>query len=57
VLRDATTIEVTVRQGAGMTELFRQLAHSGLVVSTMRNKQNRLEQLFLELTSGAGAAG
>jgi ABC-2 type transport system ATP-binding protein len=56
VLRDATTIEVTVRQGAGMTALFRQLADSGLEIATMRNKQNRLEQLFLELTSGAGAA-
>ncbi|MEA3303625.1 MAG: ABC transporter ATP-binding protein [Pseudomonadota bacterium] len=52
--RDATTIEVTVRQGQGLTDLFCRLAESKLEVLSMRNKQNRLEQLFLELTSGDG---
>ena len=55
VKRDAMTLEITVSQGEGLTTLFRQLAQSGLQVSTMRNKQNRLEQLFLELTSTDGA--
>jgi len=54
VKRDAKTIEVTISQGQGLTELFCQLAESKLEVSSMRNKQNRLEQLFLELTSDDG---
>lgn len=53
VKRDAATLEVTVRQGQSLTDLFCRLAESRLEVSTMRNKQNRLEQLFLELTSDA----
>ena len=52
--RDATTLEVTVRQGQSLTDLFCRLAESKLEVSSMRNKQNRLEQLFLELTSDDG---
>ena len=52
--RDATTLEVTVKQGQGLTDLFCRLAESKLEVSSMRNKQNRLEQLFLELTSDDG---
>jgi ABC-2 type transport system ATP-binding protein len=53
-LRDATTLEVTVKHGQGLTDLFCRLAESKLEVLSMRNKQNRLEQLFLELTSGDG---
>lgn len=54
LMRDPTTLEVTVKQGQGLTDLFCRLAESKLEVSSMRNKQNRLEQLFLELTSGHG---
>ncbi len=54
LLRDATTLEVTVKHGQGLTDLFCRLAESKLEVLSMRNKQNRLEQLFLELTSGDG---
>ena len=54
VKRDAKTLEVTISQGQGLTNLFCQLAQSKLEVSSMRNKQNRLEQLFLELTGNGG---
>lgn len=52
--RDATTLEVTIKQGQGLTDLFCRLAERKLEVVSMRNKQNRLEQLFLELTGGNG---
>ena len=46
--RDAETIEVLVKKEHGLSDLFAKLARQDIVVSSMRNKQNRLEQLFLE---------
>lgn len=48
---DATTIEVHLRRGQSLSELFGALGRHGVDVVSMRNKQNRLEQLFLEMVT------
>ena len=49
---DDQSIEVTVRRGGSINAVFVQLENAGVVVTSMRNKTNRLEQLFLnKLTS------
>ena len=49
---DSHTIEVTVSQEANLNELFQQLSGLGLSVASMRNKSNRLEELFVKLVNG-----
>jgi ABC-2 type transport system ATP-binding protein len=46
---DAHTLEVQVDKDLGMTELFRLLALQQLEVASLRNKSNRLEELFVSL--------
>ena len=53
VQRDEQTLEVLVKREHGLTDLFASLAGKGIRVTSMRNKQNRLEQLFLEKTASA----
>ena len=49
---DDQSIEVTVRRGGSINAVFAQLENAGVVVTSMRNKTNRLEQLFIDkLTS------
>jgi ABC-2 type transport system ATP-binding protein len=48
-LVDHHTLEVQVEKTQGMTELFRQLAALNIDVLSMRNKSNRLEELFVSL--------
>ena len=49
---DDQSIEVTVRRGSSINAVFVQLENAGVVVTSMRNKTNRLEQLFInKLTS------
>lgn len=49
---DDQSIEVTVRRGGSINAVFAQLENAGVVVTSMRNKTNRLEQLFInKLTS------
>ncbi|MFC5698472.1 ABC transporter ATP-binding protein [Pseudomonas sp. GCM10022186] len=48
-LVDAHTLEVQVEKTQGLTELFRQLAALNIDVLSMRNKSNRLEELFVSL--------
>ena len=51
---DDHTIEAELNQGQHLAELFQSLARQGIFVSSMRNKQNRLEQLFMDrLHNGA----
>ena len=48
VLRiDDMTLEVEVPQSAGLSRLFEAFQHEGIKVASMRNKANRLEELFL----------
>lgn len=54
---DEHSIEVEVSRAQGINPLFEALSRQGFDVLSMRNKQNRLEQLFVELVqqSGQGA--
>ncbi len=42
-------LEVTVEKGQGLNDLFTLLAEKGFHVRSMRNKSNRLEELFVSL--------
>ncbi|EIE01806.1 ABC transporter ATP-binding protein [Leptospira licerasiae] len=46
---DDLTIEVDVGKNNSLNELFRLLDKSGIQISSMKNKSNRLEELFLKL--------
>lgn len=48
-LLDGHTIEVDVPKEAGLNSVFEQLTQSGIQVLSMRNKSNRLEELFVRL--------
>ncbi|QKE63559.1 ABC transporter ATP-binding protein [Aquipseudomonas campi] len=48
-LVDPHTLEVQVEKDLGITELFRQLAAQKVEVLSLRNKSNRLEELFVSL--------
>jgi ABC-2 type transport system ATP-binding protein len=48
-LRDDGNLEVCVAQQRGINDLFAALTAQGLQVTSLRNKQNRLEQLFIDL--------
>jgi ABC-2 type transport system ATP-binding protein len=56
LLQQGHVLEVSVEQGQSMNELFRQLGQRGVEVVGMRNKTNRLEELFLSLV-GQDAKG
>ncbi len=47
VLVDETTIEVTKNKSQSMNHIFEHLDRQGIVVGSMRNKSNRLEELFM----------
>lgn len=54
---DATTLEADVPKGTTLNELFDALARTGIRVRSLRNKANRLEELFLSLVDrGTGGA-
>lgn len=46
---DELTIEVEVKRGQGLNNLFIQLNGQGINVLSMRNKANRLEELFISM--------
>lgn len=46
---DDHTLEVEVTRGTGMNRLFTELAAQGVEITSLRNKANRLEELFLRL--------
>lgn len=46
---DANTLEVSIEKDKSINELFEVLSEQGLNVVSMRNKANRLEELFLDL--------
>jgi ABC-2 type transport system ATP-binding protein len=47
---DDSTLELTFHKSLTMNELFSRLSAEGIEVMSMRNKTNRLEELFLQLT-------
>lgn len=50
-LLDQSTLEVYLAKEQSISELFLELSQHSLNVLSMRNKTNRLEELFLHLTS------
>ncbi|KHL70176.1 MULTISPECIES: ABC transporter ATP-binding protein [Pseudomonas] len=48
-LLDGRTLEVQVEKEQGITNLFGQLQRQGIEVQSLRNKSNRLEELFVSL--------
>jgi len=46
---DALTLEVTLSEGESLNGVFEQLSDQGIGVASMRNKANRLEELFMRL--------
>jgi ABC-2 type transport system ATP-binding protein len=53
---DDTTLEVEVSKEQDINALFASLSKAGVQVLSMRNKANRLEELFVRLTERKGAA-
>lgn len=46
---DETTLEVTVTKGQSLNRVFEHLGSQGIEVDSMRNKTNRLEEIFMEM--------
>ncbi|TCP95315.1 ABC-2 type transport system ATP-binding protein [Cricetibacter osteomyelitidis] len=47
---DSNTIEVEVKREQGLNQLFSQLTAQGIKVLSLRNKANRLEELFVSMS-------
>lgn len=50
---DAHSLEVDIAKEHSLNQLFAQLSAQGIEVLSMRNKANRLEELFVALVEGA----
>ena len=50
---DDCTLEVEVTKDRGISGLFDALSRNGIEVISMRNKQNRLEQLFIDMVENS----
>ncbi|MBC2185137.1 ABC transporter ATP-binding protein [Listeria sp. FSL L7-0253] len=50
VFEDKQTLSVEVERNQGVNHIFEQLSEHGIKVLSMRNKSNRLEELFLKIT-------
>lgn len=46
---DPLSIEVTLSKGESLNAVFSQLTNQGIEIASMRNKSNRLEELFMGL--------
>lgn len=49
---DAHTLEVEVEKGQFINNVFAQLDKQGVSISSMRNRANRLEEMFVNLVEG-----
>ena len=56
-LIDSHTLEVQVAKEAGLNPVFGQLTEQGVEVLSMRNKANRLEELFVTLVENGRNGG
>jgi ABC-2 type transport system ATP-binding protein len=52
VLTDAHTLEVEITKEQNLNEVFAELSAQGIEVLSMRNKVNRLEEIFMRLVEG-----
>jgi len=48
---DETTLEIDIRKGQTINQLFETLTQQNMVIKSLRNKTNRLEELFIDLIS------
>ena len=55
-LSDDHTLEVEVTKGQSLNDIFAQLSALGIKVNSMRNKVNRLEELFVRLVDVSARA-
>jgi ABC-2 type transport system ATP-binding protein len=56
-LIDESTLEVDISRDESINRLFEDLSRLDIRVLSMRNKTNRLEQLFVRLVEGNAANG
>ena len=54
---DAHTLEIEMSKTQSLNDIFAQLSAHGIAVNSMRNKVNRLEELFIRLVDGSASAG
>ena len=54
---DDHTIEVEVTQDQGINGMFDALSRKSIKIASMRNKQNRLEQLFMDMVDASRNGG
>ncbi|MGF1546126.1 MAG: ABC transporter ATP-binding protein [Thiotrichales bacterium] len=52
---DAHTLEISVRKHTHLNAVFQQLSAQGIEIMSMRNKANRLEELFVQLVQRGAA--
>ena len=50
-LLDETTLELSLQHDTDMNAMFDDLTRAGIQVASLRNKQNRLEQMFIEMVN------
>jgi ABC-2 type transport system ATP-binding protein len=55
-LPDSHTLEVEVSKGQSLNDIFARLSSQGIQVASMRNKVNRLEELFIRLVDAGEKA-
>jgi len=48
-LIDSNTLEASVDKDKSLNQLFKQLTQQGIEITSMRNKANRLEELFIDM--------
>src|SRR5262249_52110626 len=56
-LVDDHTLEIEVSKEENLNDIFARLSALGIEVLSMRNKVNRLEEIFMRLVEGRGAPG
>jgi ABC-2 type transport system ATP-binding protein len=56
VLSDEHTLEIEMAKTQSLNDIFAQLSAQGIAVNSMRNKVNRLEELFIRLVDGSASA-
>ena len=57
VLSDDHTLEIEMSKTQSLNDIFAQLSAQGVEITSMRNKVNRLEELFIRLVDGSLLAG
>ncbi len=55
-LSDEHTLEIEMAKTQSLNDIFAQLSAHGIAVNSMRNKVNRLEELFIRLVDGSASA-